>query len=254
MNKWWWGILAWLPALALAEAIGGYSAGCQMNARALPGSGPGFYVIRSERQRYYGQPQMIHYLQDLGRRVDQAGLPPMLVGDIAMQRGGPFAYGHRSHQTGLDADIWLRSPPENPLPRQLETIAAVDMVDHRHYVLTADFQDKQRQLIALAAQDHRVDRIFVHPLIKQALCQSHGESPWLRKIRPWFGHSSHFHVRLACPPGQTRCQPQAPVPAGTGCGAELAGWLNDRAGEITAGPRAPWRPVLPKACVGWVRP
>ncbi|GHA12037.1 penicillin-insensitive murein endopeptidase [Oceanisphaera arctica] len=256
MVRWFglgFGLWLWLPAMAWAQAIGGYAAGCQVNARALPASGPGFYVIRSARERFYGQPPLIDYLQTLGLKAQQSGLPPILVADIAMERGGPFASGHRSHQTGLDADIWLRPPPKHPSPHRLEGIRAVDMVDHRYYILSRHFRDQQRQLIALAAQDERVSRIFVHPLIKKAMCRAYGEAPWLGRLRPWFGHSSHFHVRLHCPKGDTLCEPQSQVPAGTGCGQELASWLNDKAGAITAGPRTPFRPLLPKSCVGWVR-
>ncbi|MFP2769481.1 penicillin-insensitive murein endopeptidase [Oceanisphaera sp. KMM 10153] len=253
IRRFGFGLLLWLPSLVWAQAIGGYAAGCQLNARALPASGPGFYVIRSARERFYGQPPLIEYLQNLGLKARQAQLPPMLVADIAMKRGGPFEYGHRSHQTGLDADIWLRPPPDDPSPHRLERIKAVDMVDHRYYILSRHFRDPQRRLIALAAQDERVSRIFVHPLIKKAMCRTYGEADWLGKLRPWFGHSSHVHVRLHCPKGDTLCEPQAQVPAGTGCGRELASWLNDKAGAISAGPRTPFRPVLPKQCVGWVR-
>ena len=249
----WFGLLLWLPALAWAQAIGGYAAGCQFNAQALPASGPGFYVIRGARERFYGQPPLIDYLQNLGIKARQADLPPMLVADIAKQRGGPFEYGHRSHQTGLDADIWLRSPPAQPSPHRLENITAVDMVDHDNYILSRHFRDQQRQLIALAAQDKRVSRIFVHPLIKDAMCKAYGEADWLGRLRPWFGHSSHFHVRLHCPPGDKQCEPQAAVAPGTGCGRELASWLNDKTGAISSGARAPFRPTLPTRCVGWVR-
>ncbi|MDP5291779.1 penicillin-insensitive murein endopeptidase [Oceanimonas sp. CHS3-5] len=230
------------PLLVQAEAIGGYAAGCQTGAQPLPQSGAGFRVVRAERQRHYGQPQMIDYLQALGQRTQQAGLAPMLVADMAKQHGGPFAYGHRSHQTGLDADIWLRSG-HGPLPSRSQ-----DMVNHRLYILNRHFGDDQRQLIALAAQDERVSRIFVHPLIKQAMCRAYGDAPWLNRLRPWFGHSSHFHVRLHCPAGSPNCEPQAAVPAGTGCGRELASWINDKSGALSAGPRKPWRPALPAAC------
>ncbi|MDX1266999.1 MAG: penicillin-insensitive murein endopeptidase [Oceanisphaera sp.] len=249
----WTALLLLLPSLAWAQAIGGYAAGCQFNAHALPASGPGFYVIRSARERFYGQPPLIEYLQNLGLKVRQANLPPILVADIAKQRGGPFEYGHRSHPTGLDADIWLRPPPKNPSPRRLENIKAVDMVDHENYILSRHFSDPQRQLIALAAQDSRVSRIFVHPLIKNAMCKAYGEADWLGRLRPWFGHSSHFHIRLHCPPGDKQCEPQAAVASGSGCGRELASWLNGKTGAISAGARTPFRPTLPKQCVGWVR-
>ncbi|GAA3530533.1 penicillin-insensitive murein endopeptidase [Zobellella aerophila] len=243
--------ILWLPMAAWSQAVGEYAAGCQHNASALPDRGPGYYVIRRQQARYYGQPEMIRYLQDLGKKIVSAGLPPMLVADIAKRRGGPFAYGHRSHQTGLDADIWLRHPPPNPASERLATITAVDMVDHRDYYLTGAFTDHQRQLIALAAEDERVSRVFVHPLIKQAMCRAYRDADWQGRIRPWFGHSSHFHVRLHCPAGHHDCVPQAPVPRGSGCGHELAGWLQDRAGEITVTATAPWRPRLPRACAGW---
>lgn len=235
-------LLSALPLLARAEAIGGYAAGCQTGAQALPQAGPGFYVVRAERQRYYGQPELIDYLHTLAQRAQQAGLPPLLVADMAKKHGGPFAYGHRSHQTGLDADIWLR-PGDTGLPAEEQ-----DMVDHRLYILNRHFGDDQRQLIALAAQDPRVSRIFVHPLIKQAMCRAYGDAPWLNRLRPWFGHSGHFHVRLHCPAASQHCEPQQAVPPGTGCGRELASWINDRSGELAAGPRQPWRPVLPAAC------
>ncbi|WP_417615233.1 penicillin-insensitive murein endopeptidase [Oceanisphaera sp.] len=260
MSKWfsplWLVLLAGaIPSLGWAQAVGGYAAGCQFDARALPAKGPGFYVIRGSRERFYGQPALIDYLQTLGKKVEQAQLPPMLVADIARERGGPFASGHRSHQTGLDADIWLRSPPKPPHPRRLENISAVDMVNHSLYILSPQFTDRQRQLIALAAQDPRVSRIFVHPLIKQAMCNTYGQAPWLNRLRPWFGHSSHFHVRLHCPAGDKHCEPQPKVAPGTGCGSELTSWIRDKSGALSSkAPGKPYRPVLPEQCQGWVKP
>ncbi|MGB5856260.1 MAG: penicillin-insensitive murein endopeptidase [Oceanisphaera sp.] len=258
MSK-WLGIVGFtlltslMPSVASAQAVGGYAAGCQFDAQALPENGAGFHVIRASRARFYGQPTLINYLQSLGNKLEHAQLPPMLVADIAMERGGPFAYGHRSHQTGLDADIWLRTPPKQTSPRQLEKVPAVDMVDHSLYILTPQFKDQQRQLIALAAQDPRVSRIFVHPLIKQAMCTTYGDAAWLNRLRPWFGHSSHFHVRLHCPPGDTHCEPQAQAAPGTGCGSELASWINDKSGTLSGGASKPYRPTLPQQCQRWVK-
>ena len=259
MSKWkgavWLVLVAGLmPQVASADAVGGYAAGCQFNSQALPGTGSGFHVIRASRERFYGQPVLIDYLQTLGKKVQQAQLSPMLVADIAKSRGGPFDYGHRSHQTGLDADIWLRTPPKPVSSSQLEQVPEIDMVNHRLYILNEHFQDQQRQLIALAAQDSRVSRIFVHPLIKQAMCHAYGNAPWLQRLRPWYGHSGHFHVRLQCPKGNLDCIPQAPVPAGTGCDRELQSWLKDKTGALSGGGSAtPYRPALPPRCKAWVK-
>ncbi|MEM6944334.1 MAG: penicillin-insensitive murein endopeptidase, partial [Pseudomonadota bacterium] len=44
-------------------------------------------------------------------------------------------------------------------------------------------------------------------------------------VRPWWGHDSHFHVRLSCPAGALGCTEQAPPPEGDGCGRELSSWF-----------------------------
>ena len=91
------------------------------------------------------------------------------------------------------------------------------------------WRPEHRRLLELAARDPAVDRIFVNPAIKRALCrEATGDRSWLHRIRPWFGHDYHFHVRLACPPGATQCRQQAPLPPGDGCGADLAWWFTPR--------------------------
>jgi murein endopeptidase len=73
-----------------AEAIGGYSAGCLKNAVALPLEGPGYQVIRTKRLRYYGHPDLIHYLQHLANQTRLAGMPDLYIADLAMMHGGPL--------------------------------------------------------------------------------------------------------------------------------------------------------------------
>ena len=51
-------------------------------------------------------------------------------------------------------------------------------------------------------RDARVNRIFVTPPVKLQMCADAGrDRAWLRKIRPWWNHHDHFHVRLNCPAG-----------------------------------------------------
>jgi penicillin-insensitive murein DD-endopeptidase len=47
----------------------------------------------------------------------------------------------------------------------------------------------------------------------------------LSKVRPWWGHDWHFHVRIACPPDSPLCKQQPPTGLSDGCGQELASWL-----------------------------
>ncbi|MDP9138402.1 MAG: penicillin-insensitive murein endopeptidase, partial [Pseudomonadota bacterium] len=91
------------------------------------------------------------------------------------------------------------------------------------------------KLIKRAASFPEVARIFVHPPIKKALCGwATGNRSWLGKVRPYYGHTYHFHIRMNCPAGSANCRNQPPAaPAdGTGCGTELAHWLSPK----------PWAP------------
>jgi len=73
-----------------------------------------------------------------------------------------------------------------------------------------------------------VERIFVHPAIKKTLCEWAGnDRDWLSKIRPWWGHHYHFHIRIACPTDSPGCISQHPVGPGDGCGREVESWLTE---------------------------
>ena len=112
---------------------------------------------------------------------------------------------------------------------------------------------RYRDALKQAALAPDVERIFVNAIIKQALCYSETDRSWLDKVRPWWGHDAHFHVRLACPPGDDQCKPQKPFPPGDGCDADLANWVRDiRQAAIAPKPyRRPEPPSadrLPAAC------
>lgn len=209
------------------QPIGSYTNGCLIGAQPLPYKGVGYQVIRMNKNRYYGHPDMISYLQRLGERAKAAGLPTMLVGDIAMPGGGRFLTGHASHQMGLDADIWLRMgamSDTDALNSDGKGLLVVNRKAQR--VDESIWNTNHAKLIKLAAEDPKVTRIFVNPAIKLKLCETAGaDRHWLHKIRPWFGHDSHFHVRIACPQGAQYCENQAPLPAGDGCGEELYSWF-----------------------------
>ncbi|QLB20118.1 penicillin-insensitive murein endopeptidase [Vespertiliibacter pulmonis] len=237
-----------VPVPGKSQSIGGYSNGCIIGAQPLALKGEGYQVIRSVKNRYYGHPQLLSYLQNLGSRAKASGLPPILIGDMGMPAGGRFSSGHASHQTGLDADIWLRfGPMDDETARNPAGLATI-MVDHS--TKTVDervWTPKHTTLIKLAASDARVDRIFVNPAIKVKLCNTAGtDRAWLRKIRPWYAHDSHFHVRLTCPADAPSCENQAPVPAGDGCGAELYSWFEPL--KPSSKPKSKTLPQPPRMC------
>ena len=244
------------PLAGPPRIIGGAAHGCIAGAEELPPDGPGYEAIRLSRHRNFGHPDLVAFVERLGRRAQQAGLPAFYVGDMAQPRGGPLPYGHASHQTGIDVDIWFTLAPKTWLPpAQREEVDLPSMLlANYHEIDPRRWGARQVELVKLAATDPAVDRIFVNAVIKAALCRSvlgstPAERAWLERVRPWYGHDEHFHVRLRCPAGQPGCEEQAPVPEGDGCGAELASWLRhlpppppENAGGH--------HPVLPGACRG----
>ena len=246
------------PVPGPAESIGGYSAGCVRGAEALPQHGAGYQIMRPSRRRAFGHPTLISYLKKLGAGVKAVGLGSVLIGDLGQARGGPSPSGHASHQTGLDVDIWYWAPDE-ALTRALtrrerEQLAARSVVDEKAQVLEPTLSARVAALLALASKDERVARIFVHPVIKHALCQGdYPDRTFLTKLRPWWGHDDHFHVRLACPLESPECEAQAKVEPGDGC-AEVASWLTPEALAAREKEHARYRakvgsvPKLPGAC------
>lgn len=231
-----WSVVA-SPSLGVAQSIGGYAGGCVAGARALPSEGIGYQVIRLSRQRYFGHPQLIDFISGFGRRVADAGIGIALIGDLGQARGGPLPQGHASHQSGLDVDVWLRLDLPNLGASARERLTEVKYVNHDAFHVSGDWSDRQARMIRLAAIDNRVERIFVNPAIKQALCvRSWQDRAWLRKVRPWYGHDGHMHVRLSCPAGSPQCENQKPLPEGEGCGDEVQSWLRQSTAIVERAP------------------
>lgn len=215
------------PAPLTSRSIGSYAKGCLAGGVALPITGQDWQVMRLSRNRNWGNPRLIDYLEQFAR--DARALdhwPGLLVGDISQPRGGPMLAGHSSHQIGLDVDIWLTPMPDRTLtPQERETMSAVSMLKDPFTVDPDKWTPLHTQLIKRAASYPEADRIFVHPAIKKVLCEQAGEDrAWLGKVRPWWNHYYHFHVRLTCPPGTDDCKGQKPVSDGDGCGQELVNW------------------------------
>jgi len=98
-------------------------------------------------------------------------------------------------------------------------------------------------LIKAAAQDPNVARMFVNAAIKKALCRdAGGNRTWLSKVRPYWGHDYHFHVRIKCPGDSTACEGQPPAPETEGCGHDLDYWFSD----AILHPPPPKEPPKPK--------
>jgi penicillin-insensitive murein DD-endopeptidase len=246
------------PAGAVAQAIGQYDRGCVAGALKLPVDGPGWQAMRLSRKRFWGHPALVAYIEKLAADVARLdGSRGLLVGDMAQPIGGPLLGGHASHQSGLDVDFWYAPMPGHTLSAdERERTGAQSVVNPE--TLTVDktlWTEAQVKLLRRAAAYPEVARIFVHPAVKKALCDAGGaDRAWLLKIRPWFRHDDHFHVRLGCPTGSPSCVAQAPLGADDGCGKELDDWfrkLRAKAPKPSKPPK-PARPMLvselPREC------
>ncbi|RTL75377.1 MAG: penicillin-insensitive murein endopeptidase [Bradyrhizobiaceae bacterium] len=246
------------PAKLAPSSIGFYAKGCLAGAEALPIDGPTWQVMRLSRNRNWGNPALIAFLEKLAAKAHKLGWPGLLVGDMSQPRGGPMFTGHASHQIGLDADIWLTPMPNRTLTRmERENMSAVQMV--RKDRLDIDprvWTPEHLKVIRAAAEAPQVERIFVNAAIKKALCrEATGDRHWLSKIRPMYGHDYHFHIRIKCPAGSAGCEPQTPPDHNEHCAPkDFAYWFSDavlhpRPPKVPPKPRPPLTLAdLPAAC------
>lgn len=243
------------PTSGTAEVFGSYTRGCIAGAQQLSLDAPRWQVLHPSRNRAWGHPKLIKVVGEIADGVASDGHRGLLIGDLGQPRGGPSPSDHNSHQVGLDVDIWLTPMPARKLdPDELDNYEPPSMVDLNPLSINARFGDAQFSMLMHAAKQPEVERIFVSPPIKRALCQrASGDRDWLQKVRPWRGHMSHMHVRIACPIDSDDCKAQEAPPDGDGCGAELQSWFSDRSWMRDApGRYVPSAPMgldaLPAAC------
>ena len=224
--------------------LGSYAKGCVAGAVQLPETGPTWQAMRLSRNRNWGHPETIDYIRDLSAfAATLPGWKGLYIGDISQPRGGPMLSGHRSHQIGLDIDIWMLPPDRLTLSRaQRENISSISLRRAKGAYVNSNWSGQHHELLKAAASDKRVARIFVFPGAKVQMCKdAKGDRRWLRKIRPWWGHHYHFHVRLNCPRGARGCVDQDPPPRGDGC-ADAQKWVNDILNPPPPKPRDPNAP------------
>ncbi len=251
-----------------AAAFGSYAKGCVAGAVQLPETGLTWQAMRLSRNRNWGHPDTVEFIRDLSAfAARQPGWQGLYIGDMSQPRGGPMLSGHRSHQIGLDMDIWMLPAARMNLSRQKrESISSISVTNKKETQVSDNWSRAHFRILRQAASDRRVARIFVSAAIKVEMCkQARGNRAWLRTLRPWWKHNYHFHVRLACPKGRRGCVNQAPPPPGDGC-AEAQQWVDNILNPPKAKPVDPKAPKvkrkprrefvladLPKQCAGVLR-
>src|ERR1700745_4257119 len=70
------------PSPGPPQSIRFYTAGCLQGAKALPLDGRGYEAIRISRNRYWGQPVTLQFIETLSEKVRALGQAPLYIGDI----------------------------------------------------------------------------------------------------------------------------------------------------------------------------
>ncbi|HEX7477532.1 MAG TPA: penicillin-insensitive murein endopeptidase [Polyangiales bacterium] len=176
--------------------------------------------------RFYGTWELVQLLERAARRVGFR-LPgaKLSMGEISSERGGDIG-GHRSHESGRDADVgfFMTDPQGRPYSGQsfaefdgngrgLAPNGGLRFDDARNWELVAKLVNDA---------DARVQYIFVSHALRQRLLQEaarRGASAELISraaallVEPAHGnpHRSHFHVRVYCAPAdRPLCKDVAP--------------------------------------------
>jgi len=208
------------PYSLMSLSVGYPNDGWQVRAKQLRESAA-LRIKQSSRAHSYGHPALVLMLQRSAAEIarDYPG-SVMVVGDVSAKGGGPLA-GHRSHQSGRDADVgyYARDWRGRPfVPKRFVSYGADGKAknypglvfdDARNWALVVSWlQDNRARVIRVFASRELRERLLAYgrksahrnlvPRVANLVRQPDGVS----------AHDDHFHVRIACPDRQDAiCQP-----------------------------------------------
>ncbi|MGE5085521.1 MAG: penicillin-insensitive murein endopeptidase [Bacillota bacterium] len=208
------------------QAIGAVNKGRLENGTSLldiDAKNIGFEVAHPERKSFYATTELAYLIEKMGAFTRKVAPNHILyLSDIAKKNGGKYG-SHKSHQNGLDIDIAFYFKANKSSANFVKAL--------RNGKPIGDWMmEPQWQLFKYVTSSNFVDRIFVHPGLKKALCDNaikNGEInestrsgvayETLRRLRPEKSHDNHFHLRIKCSESQIRCRQMAEPAQGTGC-------------------------------------
>jgi murein endopeptidase len=203
------------PYSVMSLSVGHPNQGHQIRAKKLADT-PHLVVKKSSSAYRYGHPALVLMLRrsakELGR--DSRGIK-MLVGDLSREHGGPLA-GHRSHQSGRDADVGFYAVNSKGKSVQLDRFVkfGADGVafdgsglvfdDYRNWLLVQSWVTDTRAGLSHIFVSHGLRQRLLQYASRQARFQRHVERAAQLLKQPEYGepHDDHFHVRIACPQAQ----------------------------------------------------
>jgi len=196
---------------SVSESVGAPNNGSLEHAERLPPH-PG-YMIR-DRNRAWGTLETVMWIQDAfdAVRAEHSGAPRVRVHDLSNRRGGAM-HGHRSHQSGRDADISLYQKRCGGQPCPFRRIRPEHLDARRQWTLLKHW-----------LEEDRIEAVFLDYSLQQPLYEEARRRGASRgQLRRWFQyprgpryplglvrhfprHRDHIHVRFVCPDTDERCR------------------------------------------------
>ena len=214
------------------EVVGFYSSGCILGAKKVANFGPGYQVANIFRGRNFAHDQLLEVFEPAMKSIYDSHKKYFYVGDFSLSRGGPTRTGHSSHQNGLDVDIFFETVSK-AYDEQSNTRKWFVSFIKEGAVNKLIWTAAHDELVSTFARDVRVDRIFINKTFKRYFCENKERlklsDDHLKKIRPWYGHDDHIHVRVKCPKNSKSCVAQAPIDESATCGKDLEWWFTEEA-------------------------
>jgi penicillin-insensitive murein endopeptidase len=203
------------PFALMSLSVGAPTNGWQIRAKKLK---PGEYLwIQGKSVPYsYGHPALVLMLHRTAKQMArQTPGSVLLVGDLSREYGGPLA-GHRSHQSGRDADVGFFVTDDKGRPLNSRQLRTFDGQGRARDGSGLRFDDYRNWLLVqLWLKDSRADLeyVFVASHLRRRLLEFAQKRPafskyvddaaqFLRQPSNGLPHDDHFHIRIACPDKQ----------------------------------------------------
>ena len=202
------------PDAPRTESVGSPNEGRLQGGKKLEAS----KVLRPVRSHRWGVPALVGMLERSAARVAKKfSGAQLVVGDLS-RKGGGEVDGHRSHESGRDADIgfYMRRGNKPWAPGQFVPIDAegkaagypsVTFDDARNWALVeAWLTDREASVQLILVAHHIKLRLLAEARRAGAPAEVQNRAASLM-VHPKRGlpHDNHFHVRVACPRSSDDC-------------------------------------------------
>lgn len=203
------------PFSVMSLSIGHPNHGYQIRSKKLADT-PHLVFKKSSAPYRYAHPALVLMLRRSAKELARdAGGIKMLVGDLSKKEGGPL-YGHRSHQSGRDADVGFYAVNSKGKSVQLAGFVkfgadgrATDgsgliFDDYRNWLLVQAWVTDTRAGLSHIFVSHGLRTRLLSYAAKQPRFERHVARAAELLKQPEYGepHDDHFHVRIACPKRQ----------------------------------------------------